>query len=200
MKVMIVDDDPFVIKSLKMIVTKEGMNFVGEACSGNEAFEKYKEYKPDVVLMDIRMKDGNGIDATREIMKLDPDAKIVLLTTFNDEEFIRDGMACGAKGYVLKQNIEDLVSILKTVNSGQMVIDSSLRDAITTVKPQHKIPDFLSEREKQILSLIATGKNNREISEMLFISEGTVKNYISSMLDKLELRDRTQLAVYYYQS
>ena len=145
--------------------------------------------------MDIRMEKLNGIEATREIIEYDPEAKILLITTFQDDEYILSAINLGCKGYILKQNIEGIIPAIKAVYSGNLVFDSKIVSSFQ--KPTRKnFKEELTEREMDILLLVAEGLNNKEIAEKLYLSEGTVRNYISSMLEKLNLRDRTQLAIY----
>lgn len=197
MKIIIVDDDYLVVSSLTTIIEASGIDVLAVGYNGLEAIKLFKEHRPDIILMDIRMEGLNGIDATEEILKIDPDAKILLITTFQDDEYISSALSLGSRGYILKQNIQGIIPAINAVHSGNLVFDSKIVSNI-----QHKTikdPNIdLSPREFDILLLIADGLNNKEISNKLFLSEGTVRNYISIMLDKLELRDRTQLAIYFY--
>ena len=170
----------------------------GNGYDGYQAVKLYKKHKADLILMDIRMEGLNGIDATREILKIDPDARILLITTFQDDEYISSALSLGCKGYILKQNIKGIIPAINAVYSGNLVFDSKIVSNIKKYSRKDEIDIDLSERELDILLLVAEGLNNKEIAEKLFLSEGTVRNYISNMLDKLSLRDRTQLAVYYY--
>lgn len=199
MNIIIVDDDHLVVNSLKTIVEASGINVLGLGHSGADAIQLFKDLKPDLVLMDIRMGDISGIKATEEILKLDPKAKILLITTFQDDEYISQALSLGSRGYILKQNIDSIIPSIKAVFSGNMVFDSKI---VASMK-KHKEKDLngeLSDREVEILTLVAKGLNNKEIASKLYLSEGTVRNYISIILDKLSLRDRTQLAIYYYKS
>lgn len=197
MNIIIVDDDPLVVNSLKTIVESRGINVLGVGYSGIQAIDLFKKSSPDVVLMDIRMNDMSGIDATREILKIDNNAKILLITTFQDDEYIREALSLGCKGYILKQNIDSIIPSIDAVYSGNMVFDSKIVSSIKRYR-EKSIEGELSDRELDILVLLAGGLNNKEIANALHLSEGTVRNYISTMLDKLSLRDRTQLAIYYY--
>jgi len=197
MKIIIVDDDPLVVTSLKTIVSASGIEVLAVGYDGIEAVDLYKKHRPDLILMDIRMEKLNGIEATREIIEYDPEAKILLITTFQDDEYILSAINLGCKGYILKQNIEGIIPAIKAVYSGNLVFDSKIVSSFQ--KPTRKnFKEELTEREMDILLLVAEGLNNKEIAEKLYLSEGTVRNYISSMLEKLNLRDRTQLAIYYY--
>lgn len=197
MKVIIVDDDYLVVNSLKTIVNASGIEVLAVGYDGIEAVELYTKYKPDLILMDIRMEKMNGIEATQEILQKNPNAKILLITTFQDDEYISSALSLGCKGYILKQNIEGIIPAINAVYSGNMVFDSKIVSSIQKHSTKNLNND-LSDREKDILLLVAEGLNNKEIAEKLFLSEGTVRNYISIMLEKLSLRDRTQLAIYYY--
>ena len=197
MNVIIVDDDFLVVDALKTIVEAAGINVIATGANGEEAIALAREYRPEVIMLDIRMQPTNGMEATRAIMAEDPDAKILLITTFQDEEYIAGALSLGCRGYILKSNIGGILPALTAVNSGQMVFDSKIVEKMQQPTAQKNFPE-LSGRELDILKLIAEGMNNKEIAAQLFLSEGTVRNYISSLLEKLELRDRTQLAIYYF--
>lgn len=195
--VIIIDDDFLVVNSLTTIVEASGIKVLATGHNGIEAVELYKLHSPDLVLMDIRMEAGDGITATQNILDFDENAKILLITTFQDEEYISQALAYGAKGYILKENISGIIPAVNAILADNMVFDSKIISKIG-VKAKLEISDDLSQREMDILLLVAEGLSNKEISEKLFLSEGTVRNYISTMLEKLQLRDRTQLAIYYY--
>lgn len=199
MKIIIIDDDYLVVNSLKTIISASGIEVVAVGYDGLEAIALYKEYNPDLILMDIRMEGLNGIDATKEILKLDSTAKILLITTFKDDEDISSALNLGSRGYILKQNIKGIIPAINAVYSGNLVFDSKIVSNIQK-KPINSFDMDLSQREFDILLLIAEGLNNKEISKKMFLSEGTVRNYISLILDKLDLRDRTQLAIHYYKT
>lgn len=197
MNIVIVDDDYLVVNSLKTIVSASGIEVLAAGYDGLEAVKLYTKYRPDLILMDIRMQKMNGIDATKEILKIDPDAKILLITTFQDDEYISSALSLGCKGYILKQNIKGIIPAINAVYSGNLVFDSKIVSNIKRYSPKN-INVNLSDREFDILLLVAEGLNNKEIADRIFLSEGTIRNYISNLLDKLSLRDRTQLAIYYY--
>ncbi|WP_352418585.1 response regulator transcription factor [Proteiniborus sp.] len=197
MNVIIVDDDHLVVNSLKTIVTASGIDVLAVGHNGMEAIKLYKEYSPDLILMDIRMEEMNGIEASKEILRIDTDAKILLITTFQDDEYISEALSLGCKGYILKQNIQGILPAINAVYSGNHVFDSKIVSSIQHHSKKNINTD-LTDREFDILLLVAEGLNNKEIADKLYLSEGTVRNYISSMLEKLSLRDRTQLAIYYY--
>lgn len=196
-KVIIVDDDYLVVNSLKTIVNASGIEVLAVGYNGMEAVELYAQHRPDVILMDIRMEKMNGIEATKKILGMESSAKILLITTFQDDDYISAAISLGCKGYILKQNIQGIIPAINAVFSGNLVFDSKIVSNIQSHSKKNISPD-LTDREYDILLLVAEGLNNKEIAEKLFLSEGTVRNYISNMLEKLSLRDRTQLAIYYY--
>ena len=203
MKIVIVDDDIFVSGALTTILEASGkVTVAASGTDGKEAAELYKIHQPDVLLMDIRMKEKSGLDASAEILEEFPDAKILLLTTFSDDEYIVKALKLGAKGYLLKQDYASILPALEAVCSGQPVfgteIMSSIPELIHSGSSFHYEDYDISRRELEIIRLIADGLSNKEIASQLFLSEGTVSNYLSSILDKLQLRDRTQVAVFYY--
>ena len=192
MKIIIVDDDQLVTNALKTILQVTGkVEVLATGCNGLEAIALYQKYHPDIILMDIQMKEMSGLDAAREILKEAPHANILLLTTFSDN------------GYLLKQDYESILPALEAVNSGQTVFGSEIVSKLPDLF--QKKNDFsyanydITEREEEVIQLIAQGLSNKEIATTLFLSEGTVRNYLSSILDKLGLRDRTQVAIFYYQ-
>ncbi|MFR0075096.1 MAG: response regulator transcription factor [Blautia caecimuris] len=203
MKIVIVDDDIFVSGALTTILEASGkVTVAAYGTDGKEAAELYKIHQPDVLLMDIRMKEKSGLDASAEILEEFPDAKILLLTTFSDDEYIVKALKLGAKGYLLKQDYASILPALEAVCSGQTVfgteIMSRIPELIHSGSSFHYEDYDISRRELEIIRLIADGLSNKEIASQLFLSEGTVRNYLSSILDKLQLRDRTQVAVFYY--
>jgi DNA-binding NarL/FixJ family response regulator len=201
-QVVIIDDDLLVTTSLKTILEASNEIIVtGIGHSAAEAVALYDEKKPAILLTDIQMPGGTGLDAAKIILAKDPQAVILLLTTFDDETYIREALDLGVKGYLIKQNLSAIVPSLKAAYNGQAVFGAEIVTKLPTLlKTQESCLDKqFSEREKMILREIASGKNNKEIAQELFLSEGTVRNYISKLLEKLELRDRTQLAIYYYQ-
>jgi DNA-binding NarL/FixJ family response regulator len=203
MDIIVIDDDKLVALSLKTILESSGkVNVAAMGSSGSEAIELYRNIRPDVMLMDIRMDGMTGIEAGEEILKEAPDAKLLYLTTFSDDEYIIKALGMGAKGYILKQDFEGIVPALEAVMGGQSVFGNTIMNKLPELmKPKGKF-DFaahgISDKEREIMELVAEGLSNKEISGRLFLGEGTVRNYISSLLDKLQLRDRTQLAVFYY--
>lgn len=201
MDIIIIDDDYLVVNSLETIVKASGIDVLGVGYSGLDAVDLYKKLAPDVVLMDIRMEDLSGLEGARKILNIDKNAKILLITTFEDDEYVREAISLGCKGYILKQNIESIIPSLNAVYSGNIVFDSRIVSSIKNFKEiKREIDIELTNRELEILTLLSDGLNNKEIAESLYLSEGTVRNYISILLDKLSLRDRTQLAIYYYKT
>jgi len=209
-RVLVVDDDKLVTASLKTILEADNdIEVVGTGNSGKQAVDMYFTLKPDVLLMDIRMDGMTGIEAAETIIKRDSKARILFLTTFSDDEYIVKAFRIGAKGYILKQNFESINSSVKAVYMGQRVFGDEiitkipilLNDSAEKDTGKSRMNNFnLSQREIEIITQVANGLSNREISEMLFLSEGTVRNYISAILEKLNLRDRTQLAIFYYKN
>lgn len=203
MNVLIIDDDKLVSLSLKTILeASDQVTVVGIGNDGTEAVELYGKLKPDVLLMDIRMKDMSGLDAGGRILDKYPDAKILFLTTFSDDEYIVKALHIGAKGYILKQNFESIVPALLSVQGGQTVFGDAITGKLPNLIKNTASFDFaqfnITDKEMAIIEQVAEGLNNKEIAEKLFLSEGTVRNYLSTILEKLDLRDRTQLAVFYY--
>lgn len=204
MRIVIVDDDKLIGMSLKTIIeASSSIEVKALGYSGEEAIELYNEHKPDIMLMDIRMKGMTGLEAGKEILKRYSDAKILFLTTFEDDEYIITALKIGAKGYILKQHFEGIVPALKAVYGGQSVFGQEVVSKLPSIlkgnDTKKDISEFdVSEKELDIIGLVAKGLSNKEIAGELFLSEGTIRNYISSILEKLNLRDRTQLAIFYF--
>ena len=197
MKIIIVDDDCLVAGALKTILeANPDIEVTATGSDGEEACSLYRE-------MDIRMKGMDGLEASRKILGEFPEAKILLLTTFSDDEYIVKALRLGTKGYLLKQDHTSILPALQAVYSGQTVFGTEIISKIPELLQSSDGFDYasrnISERELDIIRLIANGYSNKEIAAELFLSEGTVRNYLSSILDKLQLRDRTQVAVFYYQ-
>jgi DNA-binding NarL/FixJ family response regulator len=204
MKIVIVDDDRLVSSSLKMIVeADDGIDVAGVGANGQEAVALYAQLHPDVLLMDIRMGGMTGLEAGEIIIGDDKSARILFLTTFDDDEYIIKALKIGAKGYLLKQNFECIIPSLKAVEAGQSVFDDDIVAKIPTLLDggEPNLARFgLCGKEPDIIRLIAQGLSNKEIAQSLFLSEGTVRNGISVILEKLSLRSRTQLAIFYYKN
>ena len=204
MYILVVDDDILVSNALKTILESDDtLHVAGTGEDGEDAVRLYGELKPDVLLMDIRMKKLNGLDASRMILSDYPDARILLLTTFSDDEYIVKALKCGVKGYLLKQDYNSIIPAVKAVHTGQTVFGTEIISKIPDLLQKKSGFDYAScdigEKEYTLITLVADGFSNKEIAEKMFLSEGTVRNYLSNILDKLDLRDRTQLAVFYYQ-
>lgn len=205
MKIVVVDDDNIVLLSLKTIIEAEGIEVVAIGKSGIEAVELYEKHQPDILLSDIRMEGMDGITAAGKVLAKYPEARVLFLTTFSDDEYVVNALKCGAKGYILKQDFEGIVPALQAVYSGQSVFGGEIVNKLpsiqtTDTRAEKFAEKGITEKEFEIIELVAKGLSNREIAEQLFLSEGTVRNYLSNILDKLELRDRTQLVVYYYKN
>ncbi len=203
MNLIIIDDDPFVTGALKILLeANPNITVLASGSNGKEAVSLYRRHRPDILLMDIRMEEMDGLTASEQILQEYPDAKILLLTTFSDDEYIIKALLLGAKGYLLKQDYATIVPALEAVASGQTVFGNEIISRIPSLMQQRESFDYhsldINDRELEIIRLIAEGLSNKEIASALFLSEGTVRNYLSSILDKLHLRDRTQVAVFYY--
>ena len=204
MNILVVDDDMLVSNALKTILESDDtLHVTGSGEDGEDAVRLYGELKPDVLLMDIRMKNLNGIEASRRILAAYPEARILLLTTFSDDEYIVKALKYGVKGYLLKQDYNSIIPAVKAVYMGQTVFGTEIISKIPDLLQQKNGFDYASydigEKEYMLITLVADGYSNREIAEKMYLSEGTVRNYLSNILEKLDLRDRTQLAVFYYQ-
>ena len=204
MEILIADDDSLIREGLKIILENEpGFKVVALAENGQEAFDLCKEKKPNIVMMDIRMPIMDGVISTRLIKQNFKDIKIVMLTTFKDEEYIKEAIKNGADGYILKsQSSDSIIETIKIISKGNAVFEKDIMKSLSEMinKNPHKLPIKeveLTEREIDILKLIGDGMSNKEIASRLYLGEGTVRNYVTRLLEKLDLRDRTQLAIYY---
>ncbi len=207
MRIILIDDDPLVVQALTTILqTDPEIAVIAVGYDGDIALSLYREHLPDVLLMDIRMKNVTGLTAGESILLLYPDARILFLTTFSDDDYIIKALRIGAKGYLLKQKFDSIVPSLKAVMSGQNVFgDDIIARLPHFIGKKSEEPVSLSSlgitaREQIVLALIAEGLSNREIADRLFMSEGTVRNAISVLLEKLRLKSRTQLAIFYLKS
>ncbi len=203
MNIIIVDDDKLVALSLKTILEAQSdIKVLAMGENGEDAIKLFDEHKPDVLLMDIRMDKMNGLDAAKTIIEKHPDAKILLLTTFSDDEYIIRAIQFGAKGYILKQAFESISPAINAVYNGQTVFGDEIMNKIPSLIKKQENADYsqygLTDKEFEIVKYVADGLNNKEIATEMFFGEGTVRNYISTILEKLNLRDRTQLACFYY--
>ncbi|MFC5603598.1 response regulator [Sporosarcina koreensis] len=206
-KIMIVDDQPLVREGLGTLLgLRPGIEVVGMAEDGIDALHKALELLPDIVLMDIRMPGVNGVEGTRLLKDRLPDVKVLILTTFNDSEYIFDALEEGASGYLLKDMPTDTITqAILTVHHGGVVLPKDFTSQVLTElrMKSHNSPvelpkgiQDLSNREVEVLTHLGEGLNNKEIADVLFITEGTVKNHVSNVIQKLGLRDRTQAAIY----
>ncbi len=203
-KLLLVDDQRLMRDGLRTLLELEDdLQVTAEAENGRQALEAYTRYRPDVVLMDIRMPEMDGVEATRRILQADPQARIIILTTFDDDEYVFEGLRAGALGYLLKDvSGAELAEAIRTVAAGGALIEPSV--ARKVLAEFARLPDLppaaaqadLTEREREILALIAQGLSNKQIAGRLYLAEGTVKNYVSSILDKLGVQDRTQAALW----
>ena len=204
LRIMIVDDHEVVRDGIKaLLAEEEGLTFAGEAGGVREAIERAEWVRPDVVVMDIRLPDGSGIDATREIRARFPNTQVLMLTTFADDEALFASIMAGAAGYVLKQvKGGDLVRAIRAVGAGQNLLDPTVTKGVLDRlrKGKHLLSDErlarLSAQEARILGEVADGRTNREIGVDLKLAEKTVKNYVSSILSKLEVARRAEAAAY----
>jgi two-component system response regulator DevR len=203
-KIMVVDDHEVVRLGLRGLLERQpGWEVVAEASTGDEAVAQALEYRPDVVVMDIRLAGSSGIDACRRIISQSPETRVVMLTSYAEDELLFDAIAAGAAGYVLKQiGSDELVRAIETVGRGEALIDPSLtRRVLARVREAARKEAFaafsdLTEQELRVLSLISEGKTNREIAESLYLGEGTVRNYVSNILGKLGVSNRAEAAAY----
>ena len=205
-RLLLVDDQRLLREGMRILLELEpDLKVAGEASNGVEALTRYAELRPDVVLMDVKMPELDGVAATRQLLIDHPEAKVVILTTFDDDEYVFEGIRAGALGYLLKAlSGEELAESIRTVAAGGALIEPSVarkvmaefaRTSHPDVQTAEKLIEPLSEREIDVLRLLANGLTNREIAGQLFLAEGTVKNYVSSAMQKLSVRDRTQAAL-----
>lgn len=207
-RVLVVDDQELVRAGFTLILQKAGMDVVGEASDGLEAVAVARETRPDVVLMDVRMPRLDGIEATRRLLASVPSARVLALTTFDLDEYVYAAVQAGASGFLLKDvSPEDLAHAVGVVARGEAMLAPSLTRRLLDRFAATPLPgtppsglQSLTQREVAIARLVARGMSNADISKELFLSEATVKTYVSRLLTKLELRDRVQLAVHAYES
>lgn len=203
-RIILVDDHEVVRIGLKTLLDRHpDFDVVGEASSAREAIEKTSTLKPDVVVMDIRLPGTSGIDACEEIVKRYPDTKVLMLTSYAEDEMLFSAIRAGASGYVLKQiGSDDLVKALESVGSGEGLLDPAVTQRVfqevRRAVREEEASAFanLSQQEKHVLQLVSEGKTNREIAKALFLGEGTVRNYVSSILSKLGVNNRAEAAAY----
>lgn len=201
-RVIIADDDPLIREGLEIVLSRDSeITVVGAVSNGQEAVEFCLSGKIDVAVLDIRMPIMNGVDAAKKITEAS-DTKVIMLTTFTEDDLISQAIENGAKGYILKgKSTNEILNTIKMVHLGNTVFQESVFKRIKKTGERTALDlSECSKREIEIIKLISEGLSNKEISETIFLSEGTVKNYISSILTKLNLKQRTQIAVYYLKS
>jgi two-component system response regulator DevR len=204
LRIIIVDDHEVVRLGLRALLEKQpGFTVVDEAGNAKEAVQKALQHRPEVVVLDIRLPGGSGIDACREIVTAAPEVKVIMLTSFAEDDMLFEAIAAGASGYVLKQiGGDDLVRAIEAVGRGDSLLDPTLTQRVfarvreAQRKDEQSAFSQLTEQEMRVLGLVAEGKTNREIAQQLFLGEGTVRNYVSSILSKLALTNRAEAAAY----
>ena len=205
-RILLVDDQRLMREGLRILLELEpDLKVVGEAGDGQAALQAYADLQPDVVLMDVRMPGMDGVEATWRLRERWPSARVIILTTFDDDEYVFEGLRAGALGYLLKDvSGHNLAEAVRTVAAGGVLIEPSVARKVVAefarMAPPARtkdtgLPEPLSEREQEILQLLAQGLSNREIASRLSLAEGTVKNYVTTILQKLGSRDRTQAAL-----
>ena len=204
LRILLVDDHEVVRLGIKSLLSRYNQfQVVAEASSANEALQQAERYEPDVVVMDIRLPGKSGIEATREITTKFPKTKVVVLTSFAEDELLFDAISAGATGYVLKQiGSNELIRALETIGRGDSLLDPAVTkrvfDRVREASRKAEDESFanLTDRELHVLALISEGKTNKEIANDIFLSEKTVRNYVSSLLSKLHLATRAEAAAY----
>ena len=212
-KVMIADDQELIRQSLQIVLEmKEGIEVTATAKDGREVIQEVRKDKPDVILMDVRMPEMDGVQCTQIIKEQYPDVKIIILTTFDDDEYVYNALKWGASGYLLKGvSMDGLTNAIRTVYSGQAMINPDIATKVVRLFSQMAKADYvvdvdqkrtenLTKTEWKIINEVGRGSSNKEIAENLNLSEGTVRNYLSGIVNKLEFRDRTQLAIWAVQN
>ena len=212
-KVLVADDQELIRQSLQIVLnSKENIEVTDVAANGQEVIRKVREKKPDVILMYIRMPKMDGVQCTKIIKENHPDIKIIILTTFDDDEYVYNALKFGASGYLLKGvSMDELVDAIMTVYSGRAMINPDIATKVVRLFSQMAKTDYiipvgikdendLTRNEWRVIAEVGRGASNREIADRLCLSEGTVRNYLSAILGKLELRDRTQLAIWAVQT
>ena len=209
-RVLIADDDHLMRAGLVEVLTSDSqIEVVGEASTGREAVERARRVSPDVVLMDVRMPDLDGIVATRELSRVAPDVRVLILTTFEQDDYIFGALRAGASGFLLKRTRpEDLIAAVRTIASGESLLSPSVTRRVIERMAQQPTPELgdqvkfrdLTPRECDVLKLIATGLSNREIAAALGVEESTIRTHVKHILMKLELRDRVQVVIFAYEA
>jgi DNA-binding NarL/FixJ family response regulator len=209
-RVLIVDDDDLMRAGLRELLANDpSIEVVGEASTGRHAVERARRLAPDVVLMDVRMPDLDGIAATRELTRVAPDTRVLILTTFEQDDYIFPSLRAGASGFLLKRTRpEHLIAAVHTIAAGDSLLSPSVTRRVIDRVAQHPIPDVadntqldtLTARERKVLELIARGLSNREIAALLTVEESTIRTHVKRILMKLDLRDRVQAVIFAYET
>jgi len=210
-KILIADDQELIRESLKIILsTNNEFEVIDTVGSGKEVVESIRRHIPDIILMDVRMPDMDGVQCTKFVKEVYPEIKVIVLTTFDDDEYIFSALKYGASGYLLKGvSLDELTSAIKTVLQGGAIFNPNVASKVTKIFSEMAKNNIVAERihdedlpnlsdtEWKIIQQVSQGLLNKEIAEILKFTEGTIRNYLSVILDKLQLRDRTQLAIWY---
>jgi DNA-binding NarL/FixJ family response regulator len=209
-RVLIVDDDHLMRAGLvELLADEPDIEVVGQAATGREAIERARRLDPDVVLMDVRMPDLDGIGATHELARVVPRARVLILTTFEQDDYVFGALRAGASGFLLKRTRpEELIAAVHTVAAGESLLSPSVTRRVIDRMAQQPAPDLagharlgeLTPREREVLELIARGLSNREIAARLVVEESTIRSHIRRILSKLELRDRVQIVIFAYEN
>ena len=208
--VLIADDDDLMRAGLIELLTADpDIEIIGQASTGQEAVEQARRLSPDVVLMDVRMPDLDGIAATRELSRAAPDVRVLILTTFEQDDYVFGALRAGASGFILKRTRpEDLIAAVHTVAAGDSLLSPSVTRRVIDRMAQQPTPDLadhakldaLTPREREVLALIARGLSNREIAAVLVVEESTIRTHVKRILMKLDLRDRIQAVIFAYET
>lgn len=210
-KILIADDQELIRESLKIILsTNNEFEVIDTVGSGKEVVESIRRHIPDIILMDVRMPDMDGVQCTKFVKEVYPEIKVIVLTTFDDDEYIFSALKYGASGYLLKGvSLDELTSAIKTVLQGGAIFNPNVASKVTKIFSEMAKNNIVAERihdedlpnlsdtEWKIIQQVSQGLSNKEIAEILKFTEGTIRNYLSVILDKLQLRDRAQLAIWY---
>jgi DNA-binding NarL/FixJ family response regulator len=209
-RVLIVDDDHLMRAGLAELLADEPkIEVIGQASTGREAVERARRLDPDVVLMDVRMPDLDGIGATRELAAVAPRARVIILTTFEQDDYVFGALRAGASGFLLKRTRpEELIAAVHTVAAGDSLLSPSVTRRVIDRMAQQPAPDLagharlaeLTPREREVLELVARGLSNREIAALLVVEESTIRSHLRRILSKLELRDRVQIVIFAYET
>jgi DNA-binding NarL/FixJ family response regulator len=209
-RVLIADDDDLMRAGLVELLTAgSGIDIVGEAATGREAIERARRLTPDVVLMDVRMPDLDGIAATRELVRTTPESRVLILTTFEQDDYVFGALRAGASGFMLKRTRpEELIAAVHTIAAGDSLLSPSITRRVIDRMAQQPIPEFanqsrldrLTPREREVLEHIARGLSNREIAAALVVEESTIRTHVKRILMKLDLRDRIQAVIFAYET